>query len=844
MVENKSSQQVYLIDGTSLCYRSFYAIRLTNSKGAPCGAIYGFLKTLQKILTKDNPRYVAVCFDVSRKTFRQEKYQDYKIHRPPTPPDLNLQFPVIKKLVKLWGVNLLEKQGFEADDLIADCTQKAKADKKEVVIVASDKDMLQLLDGDSVKIYNYQKDIDITEKNFVKANGHDPKCIIDYLALVGDSSDNIPGAKGIGKVGAKKLINKYKTVENVFDHLSELPPKIKSLLEANRDNIFLSKELVILQPPDWDVSIEDLVKKEPNYEEIYKLYLEYEFKSLLKELPSFKAATVKVEKGIPQDKKEYLEAQEIILSVDRENLYLWSEKNNCVYQGNVDNIKDLLTSVSIRKVFYDYKAQLKTALLENIEIKGPIFDLKVAAYLLDVASLDYELSGLSLKYLGEICEDADLPVTISFISRLYKKMYMQIKEKNLIELCNQVEMPLISVLDQMEKTGVNIDLDTLEQLLVDVEKILQKTKVSVFSIAGHEFNLNSSQQLQKVLFQELKIPTKKRTKTGYSTREDVLQFLAKKNPIAEYLLEYRKLNKLETTYIKPLIEQVKNEKGKLHTTFNQTVTQTGRLSSSAPNLQSIPAKGEFSSALRKAFIPSEKNGYILSADYSQIELRILAHFSKDTQLKQAFIHQRDIHAFTAALLFNVKEQSVTKKQRNFAKRINFGIVYGMSAFGLVKELDVSFQEAEKFIDDYFLRYPGVKKYIEKIYQELENRGYVETLFGRRRYFPEYKSDNPQIKEFACRQAVNTPIQGTCADIIKLAMIEINQQFKEQKLSSKLIIQIHDELVFDVVCKELPKLIEIVRLSMQNVVKLDVPIEVNLKSGKNWGEMQEIKKGEK
>ncbi|MFA6280875.1 MAG: DNA polymerase I [Candidatus Omnitrophota bacterium] len=831
-----SEETIYLVDGTSICYRSFFAIRLSTSKGFPSGAVFGFYQTIKKIITRYKPAYIGICFDVSRKTFRHEKFTEYKIQRPPLPDGLKSQIPVIKKLIGFLGITLIEKEGFEADDVIATITEKAIKENKKVVIVSSDKDMYQLLDKGKVAIYDDVHDKLIDKNNFKDEFGFNPSLIIDYLALTGDSVDNVPGAKGIGKVSATKLVAEFGTIENMFNNIDKLPQKIQDILIREKENIILSKELVTLSDYGLLLGWQDFMIKEKDESEIRKLFQELEFKSLLKDFAA-PALNVKVDikDKLPKDFLKKLKSKEIILYTENQMAYVCGD-DDVVYRIPLEDIKDIFASPELKKVSYDFKAQFSASCQA---MPGAWFDVKIAAYLLDSSFSDYGLPALASHYLGEYISEIPSEVKVYFIARLYKLFASKLKECQLEDLFFNVEMPLVYVLYGMQEWGVKMDSAALVTLSKEVQKKIEGLKKEIFNLSGKEFNLNSPKQLGAVLFTDLKIPPVKKTKTGYSTNEDVLVKLSLKHPIAKFILEYRELNKLEGTYVAPLIEIAKEKNGRLHAEFNQTQTQTGRLSSSSPNLQSIPIKGSFSTQLRSAFIPSFEKGVILCGDYSQVELRILAHFSGDENLKIAFSKGADIHRYTAALLFGIKEENVDDYQRNIAKTVNFGIVYGMSAYGLSKELNIGVQEAEIFISDYFKRYPKVQTYIQGIYKDVDEYGYVTTILGRRRYLPDFKSQNLQLKDFAMRQAVNTPIQGSCADLIKLAMVRINEKLEENRLKTKLIMQIHDELVFDVPENELDTVKKIVKQNMEESIKLDVRLEVNLEAGPNWGDTKEV-----
>ncbi|MBD3245794.1 MAG: DNA polymerase I [Candidatus Omnitrophica bacterium] len=829
---------IYLLDGTSLCYRAFYALRLSNSRGFPTGAVYGMYQTLKKIIDKYHPEYLAVCFDVSRKTFRTERYEQYKIQRPPLPDEFKMQIPIIKKMISLLGLRIVEREGFEADDVIASLAETGREQGGKVVIVSSDKDMYQLLDNEKVIIYSHQKDEFISEGSFRKKWGFAPVRMIDYLSLVGDSSDNVPGAKGIGKVGAKKLLKEYSTIEDIFARIDQVPARTRTLLEESRDDILLSKELITLQPCEMKLTLKDLRVQDPDAEELFHLFQEMEFKKLLKDLPrTGKAFVPEVKSGVPETL--FSRVGTIALYFTREKGFVYDPADECVREDSRLSVeKAVLRTRRGSLSSYGVKEQMK--FLDAACAERVSFDVKIAAYLLSPESGGYDLSSLAARYLemqtGEL-PPAHYPY---FIGRLTSVFQDELKKQGLDELFSEVEMPLVGVLARMESHGISVDISMLKKLETKVSTRARVLEEEIFSAAGHEFNLNSPAQVQKVFFEELGIPPVKKTKTGYSTNEEVLTKLSPSFPIAESLLEFRQLNKLRSAYLQPLIRQVKEGKGKLHTTFHQTSTQTGRLSSASPNLQNIPVRGEFSFLLRKAFVPSFPEGYLLSCDYSQIELRILAHFSQDQRLMDAFRTGADIHRYTASLLFGKPQEKVTAQQRGVAKRVNFGILYGMSSFGLSRELKISPQEAQRFIDEYFARYPGVQEFIDRIYAETETRGYVRTLRGRRRALPDITHRNPHVRDFARRQAVNTPIQGTSADLIKCAMVNIDRQMRQRRLTGKLAIQIHDELVFDIPKEELRETARLARTCMEEGLQLRVPVVANVKYGHNWADMETLK----
>ena len=831
-----SKKILYLVDGTSVCYRSFFAINLSTREGFPTGAVYGFYQTLKKIITKYEPSYMGICFDVSRKTFRQEKFKEYKIQRPPLPDDLGVQIPLIRKLVSYLGITIVDKEGFEADDVIAYFCQKASKLGVKVVVISSDKDLCQLIDDDKVSVYDYNKDRIINESTFLKEYGFMPVLIQDYLSLAGDSSDNIPGAKGIGKVGATKLIKEFGRVENIFDNLDKLSPKLQNLIKANKEMIILSKELVKLQSPDLDLDLQDLEVKEADKDKVYKMFSELEFRSLLKDItPNFEALNINIKEGIL--KKDLPGLDTLFFTTAGSEIFLFNQLDKQVYKDDILNLKSILEDEKVKKVSCNLKEQLKN--LEGIDCKGVHFDVAIAAYLLDSSLPDYELSTLVSFYLKEHISGQECGLAPESIYKLYKLLSVKLKEEELNMLFYDIEMPLIRLLDKMRNHGVKIDLKTLSRLLEEMNKEAKTLEKTVFTEAGEEFNLNSPKQLAVILFDKLKIKPIKKTKTGYSTGEEVLDILSQDYPVAKAILEYRHLNKLKTTYVVPLIEEAKNNKGILRAQFNQTSTQTGRLSSSSPNLQSIPVKGKFSLRLREAFIPSFKGGYLLSGDYSQIELRILAHLSGDEQLIEAFRNNEDIHNFTATLLFDLDIKEVNETQRNLAKRVNFGIIYGMSSYGLARELKISPMEAQMFIDNYFLRYKGVKKYIDGLCRQAVEEGFIRTILGRKRKLANINSSNNKLREIAYRQAINTPVQGSCADLIKVAMVRINNELIKDKMQARLIMQIHDELIFDVPEEELTKTKSLIKSHMEQAMDLKVPIKVNIKAGRNWAQMESV-----
>ncbi len=836
-----SNKTLYLLDGSSVMYRSFYALKLSTSKGLPVGALYGFITTLRKIMRKYNPEYMAVCFDVSRKTFRQEKYSDYKVQRPPVPDALKSQIPPIKEVVSLWGLKIIEKEGYEADDLIAALASYAAEEKWRVVIITNDKDMYQLISDDVIVVYNPVQDKMYDEKKFVDEFGFTPSSIVDYLALTGDSVDNIPGAKGIGKVGAGRLIKEFGSVDNVFHNLDKIGDRLRNLIEASRDSIFLSKELVKLEGlPSPVKDIENLKVASPQYDRLFAFYREWEFNSFIKDLPlnnlrsDIRISHINDKEILGQLRKN----KRVFFYLCEGDCFIFDENKRCVYAypNRSKIIVQILTDENIEKVSYDFKSSFKGEEVNYFGC-GRYFDVMIAAYIINPALGDYSLVNLASVFLGKVVTRISPSEGAMFVFELYRLLGEKIKEGEFEKLFFDVEMPLVEVLATMEGAGVAVDRGQLESLLTDVDNQITEVTHRIYSLSGKEFNLNSPKQLSKILFDDLKIPPLKKTKRGFSTDEEVLQKLADKFPVAAYILEYRHLNKLRSTYLLPFLDEINKRGGRIHAEFNQTATQTGRLSCRAPNLQNIPIKSDYAQKIRKIFVPTDKEGFILSGDYSQIELRILAHFSEEENLISAFKKNADIHSFTASLIFGVPEEKVDRRQREVAKRINFGIIYGMSPYGLSRELNITEEEARKFIEDYFLRYPRVKEFIDKTISFVQQKGFVRTLMGRVRYLPDINSSRYELREFARRQAINTPIQGSAADLIKVAMIRIFRDFQKNGFASRMIMQVHDELVFDVAKGELDKVAEVVRTHMEESIELKVPVVVNLKVGKNWLDME-------
>jgi len=845
-----SAKRLYLIDATAFCYRAFYALSgLSTSFGQPTNAIYGFTNMLNKIMKEKNPQYLAACFDVSRDTFRQKKFSEYKINRPAMPEGLSSQLPFIKDIVSAYGIPIFEKKGFEADDVIATLNKKAKEQGFAVTIVSSDKDILQLIDDNTVVFSPYKDEGTAYDaKKVFERFGLTPAQIPDVIALMGDDADNIPGLPGIGEKTAVGLIQGFGSVEKLLDNADKLKPdKIRNTIKANADKIKLNKELVLLSEDlSLDFDSDKLKTGVSNYKELFRLFKYLEFKKLIKDLPASQDDThdnlVRIVNG--QELKLFVKpADELFLYGQSSQDMLFYVKDNMLRLDKFEqNTIDILADPKIPKIGYDLK-KIKVALAkENIILEGLYFDVMLAAYLLNPSKPGYNLEDICWDYLPQdfATKNIDSQKAISLIAKLKPRLQQELTDKSLLGLFRDIEIPLIEVLAEMELTGIKLDLKLLKGLSQQLEKRLGKLIEDIYEISGSQFNINSPKQLREILFEKLKLPVVKRTKTGASTDEEVLRTLAATHKLPALLLEYRQFTKLKSTYLDALPALIDPKTGRVHTCFNQTATETGRLSSTNPNLQNIPVKTDIGRKIREAIVVFGKDSYILSCDYSQIELRILAHISKDPNLFAEFKQGKDIHKTTASLIYGIDEKEVTDSMREVAKRVNFGIVYGLTAYGLARNLEISLEQAQGFIDAYFLRYPKVKEYIQEQIRKAKDTGFVTTILGRRRYLPDINNKNQIIRQFAERQAVNTPIQGSASDLIKLAMIQIHRQTKERNLRSKMILQIHDELVFDVLQKEWDGFVDLVKDRMENVLKLDVPIAVSMKKGKNWLDMEDIK----
>lgn len=851
-------KKIILIDGNNLIFRSYYATAysgnlLKNSKGMPTNALYGFVNMINKIIADENPTYMAVAFDIG-KNFRKEKYAFYKEGRKKTPDELHMQEPYARRLLHAMGIPYFELCPYEADDIIGTLANMVMEDKSFVgTIISSDRDLLQLISPEvEMKLLKQKDFIRYNKEIFTLDYGIEPIKIIDLKALAGDASDNIPGVKGIGEKTALNLLQTYGSLEGIYENIDKIKGKTKEKLLLDKDNAFMSKEIATIykEVPLAINSLEDLKIRTSNEEELRSLYEDLEFYSLLKgvkktsEMAPHEYFVISSISEI-EDADEYA----FYLELDDYNYHTAnilgmsiSTKNKNYFVRN-ELIKDALDYID-GKVLYTYDLKKNIVALEKMGITCPIIntDLMILYALLEDTSKDdiayymtnkgYEVTFLDTLYKKKDFSSLEKDITLksSFIFVMRDEAILTLKRDDMYELFMSIEMPLARVLAKMEMTGVKVDLSVLENMGVTYKERLENITREIYELAGKTFNIASPKQLGEVLFIDLGLPFGKKTQKGYKTDVKVLHKLRGKHPIIDKILEYRNISKIYSTYIEGLGAYILND-GKIHTIFKQNYARTGRLSSTEPNLQNIPVRDDEGKKIRQAFLPS--NDLFLSADYSQIELRILAHISGSKELQEAFINDADIHTKVASDIYGVSEDMVSKKMRSTAKAVIFGIVYGISGYGLGENLEISPKEAKEFISKYYELYPGVKKYMDEIVVEAKEEGSVRTLFNRRRTIPELDSTEYMVRQMGERIALNTPIQGTSADIIKKAMVEIDKEFKDKNIQSKMILQVHDELIFDVIESEKKIVEEIVKRVMTSTISLSVPLKVSADYGKNW-----------
>ncbi|MRW74023.1 DNA polymerase I [Staphylococcus aureus] len=870
--------KLVLIDGNSLSFRAFYALPLLSNKaGIHTNAVYGFAMLLEKILKEEKPNHFLVAFDAGKTTFRHEKYSEYKGGRQKTPPELSEQFPYIRQLLDAYHIKRYELDNYEADDIIGTLSKEADIAGFQTIIITGDRDLTQLA-TDNVTIYYTKKgvtDVDHYTPDFIaeKYNGLTPNQIIDMKGLMGDTSDNIPGVAGVGEKTAIKLLNQFDTVEGVYEHLDEISgKKLKEKLQNSKEDALMSKELATINVDSpIEVKLEDtLMTHQDEQQEKIELFKKLEFKQLLADIDQSASVEDAIEKTFEIetsfDNIDFTSLKEAAIHFEldggnylRNNILKFSlftgEKHIVINTDDINNYVELvswLENPNSKKVVYDAKKTYVASHRLGIDIQNISFDIMLASYIIDpsrtisdvqsVVSLygqsfvkdDVSIYGKGKKF--KVPEDDVLnPYVASITDAIYfakPNMDKQLEEYNQVELLADLELPLAKILSEMEEIGIFTDVHDLEEMEKEIQEKLDVLIRNIHDAAGEDFNINSPKQLGVVLFETLQLPVIKKTKTGYSTAVDVLEQLQGEHPIIDYILEYRQLSKLQSTYVEGL-QKVISDDQRIHTRFNQTLAQTGRLSSVDPNLQNIPVRLEEGRKIRKAFKPTSKDSVILSADYSQIELRVLAHITQDESMKEAFINGDDIHTATAMKVFGVEADQVDSLMRRQAKAVNFGIVYGISDYGLSQSLGITRKKAKAFIDDYLASFPGVKQYMSDIVKDAKALGYVETLLHRRRYIPDITSRNFNLRGFAERTAMNTPIQGSAADIIKLAMVKFAQKMKETTYQAKLLLQVHDELIFEVPKSEVDSFSEFVEEIMENALQLDVPLKVDSSYGATW-----------
>lgn len=879
-LEDIMDKLLILIDGNSLMNRAYYALpELMNKKGQHTNAIYGFANILFKIMDTYKPSHISVAFDLKAPTFRHKQYDAYKGNRKKMPDELREQVEPLKKMIDAFGINRIELEGYEADDLIGTVAKNFEQDGFEVYIITGDKDALQLV-SDKIKVLFTKKGISeldeydpdkMTEKYELT-----PQQFIDLKGLMGDQSDNIPGVAGIGEKTGIKLLKEYGSIENIYMNIDEISKSVKAKLEAGYDMAFLSKSLAtIMVDIPLELKADEFEKKDIDKNTLISLFSEFEFNSLIGKVGNDESGL------IDKVQKEYLISNDIELLIDKatslKSLNLFSiaksglvsdkrlinlfakidEEFFNIEEKDVSKLKNVFENPEIKKYGYNLKNDCLILKPYEINLTGLYFDIAIAEYLIDSTSSNYEIKDIALKYnLGDVLSleellgkgkskkdfkdlsDAQISgyacSVLDIVDNGKEALITTIENYTMHNLFYEVEMPLVEILADMEYIGISADKEVLNELKQKFDIEIKTLEASIYEYAGENFNINSPKQLGHILFDKLGLPAIKKTKTGYSTNAEVLEALSDKHPIIDKITLYRQYTKLQSTYVDGLLNIINPKTGRIHSSFNQTITTTGRISSTEPNMQNIPVRLEIGRELRKVFVAPE-DMYLVDADYSQIELRILAHIANDEGLIDAFSKGDDIHTITASEVFNVPLDEVTKELRSAAKAVNFGIVYGISDFGLSNNLGISKQVAKEYIDNYFARYPYVKKYMEDIVEKAKNDGYVETYIGRRRYIPELGSNNFIMKNLGKRLAMNTPIQGSAADVIKIAMVKVYARLKSEGLKSKLILQVHDELIIESPDSEKSYVADLLKEEMESAVDLNVKLTVDAKWGKSWYE---------
>ena len=878
-------KRLIIIDGNSIINRAFYALPdMSNSEGLKTNAIFGFVRMMFKIIEDYQPTHMSVAFDKKAPTFRHKQYADYKAGRKKMPDELAQQLQPLKDLLDKFNINRLELEGYEADDLIGTVARLGEENDFKVYIVTGDKDAIQLASHKTTTLITKKGVGEVEEYDYdsvLERYEMTPTQFIDLKGLMGDKSDNIPGVPGVGEKTGIKLLKQYSTIENLIEHTDELKGSIKKKIEENKDLALMSKELAtIITNVPIEVKLEDLEYGDYNKDDVVEKFKEFGFKSQITKLLDIESGETTIKEEIDL-KIEHLdnvedfikkaeENKKVIIDVigkegnilDKRVLYVFlSLDGNEIYYVNEDElpqIKTLLSNPEIKKHGYDLKEDYILLKPYEIELNSMDFDITIAEYLIDSkSSTSYECSAIAMKYLtrkikskedllgkgakakkfDEIEFDelsAYIGDILNTVNGVYPKMEEKLKETEMDGLFYHVEMPLVEVLGSMEYIGMKVDKDQLNELKEKFTTIINELENEIFELAGEPFNINSPKQLGVVLFEKLGLPVIKKTKTGYSTNAEVLEKLRDKHEIIDKITEYRQIVKLNSTYVEGLLKIINPKTGRIHSSFNQTITTTGRISSTEPNMQNIPVKTEMGRDIRKVFVADE-NCKLVDADYSQVELRVLAHMSGDENMIDAFKHGEDIHSKTASQIFDVDIKDVTSKQRIEAKAINFGIIYGKTDFGLSQDLNIPVATAKAYIDSYFNKYPKIKEFMDEAVESATETGYATTILNRRRYIPEIKASNFIVRNQGKRFAMNAPIQGSAADIIKVAMVNVYNKLKENNMKSKLILQVHDELIVEAVYEELEMAEKIVREEMENAQSMDVKLDVDLNTGDSWYE---------
>ena len=900
-----SLEKLLVIDGNSIINRAFYGIMgnrmLMTSDGTYTNAVYGFLAILFKELEDIKPEYLAIAFDLKAPTKRHLMYKEYKGTRKGMPDELAMQMPILKNVLRAMNITIIEKEGYEADDILGTLSNMAAKDGVNAIILSGDRDTFQLINKKiNVRIPHTKagktETEDYTVEKIAEIYGLEPKDLIEVKGLMGDSSDNIPGVPGVGEKTALKLIQQYKTIEELYNKIEtkqdDLKGALREKIEQNKDLAILSKTLgtIDINVP-LELKLEDVKTKEWNKEKVLEIFTELKFNRFIErfdltnnkkqeKIEEINSEIVRIEDKMKIDEilKEIIENKELYYLFEKENaenneliinkkvkaISIYSIKENKVYyilaQNNLELFKDIFENPETKKYGYDLKEDI--VLLNQVGIKpeNMNFDIKIAGYILNAVTNQYEIKNLAETYLNlniddfikedsnqakkqislfetqevETINESEVAKAL-MIYKLKGVLDEKIKEANMQDLFYNIEMPLVPVLANMQYDGVYVDKEELVKFGKMLQENIEKLTQEIYVLAGEEFNINSTKQLGEVLFEKLKLPVYKKTKTGYSTDVDILEKLRPEHPVIEKILEYRQIAKMNSTYVEGIIPFINPITKRIHSHFHQTVTATGRISSSDPNLQNIPTRMELGKQLRKVFKAQNENQVLVDADYSQIELRVFAHVSGDTEMINAFNNGEDIHKQAASKVFGIPIEEVTSMQRSKAKAVNFGIVYGISDFGLAAQIGVTKKEAKQYIEQYLNKYSGIKKYMEETPEKVKEKGYVETIYKRRRYVPEIASKNYMVRQFGIRAAMNMPIQGTAADIIKIAMINVYNELKKQNLKSKLILQVHDELLIETFKDEEQVVRNILKNCMESVIKLSVPLKVDINEGTNWYE---------